>query len=77
MESVEEVLDSGFRTVDSRYFVSGTGIPDFIVGFQIPWAVFHKQKFPEFRIPHAEISRILDSGFPYMEQQLSHYSLSF
>ena len=77
MESVEEVLDSGFRTVDSLYFVSGTGIPDFIVGFQIPWAVFHKQKFPEFRIPHAEISRISESGFPYMEQQLSYYSLSF
>ena len=77
MESVEEVLDSGFRTVDSRYFVSGTGIPDFIVGFQIPWAVFHKQKFPEFRIPRAEISRILDSEFRYMEQQLPHYSLSF
>ena len=77
MESVEKVLDSGFRTVDSGCFVSGTGIPDFIVGFQIPWAVFHKQKFPEFRIPRTEISQILESRFPYMEQQLSHYSLSF
>ena len=77
MESVEKVLDSGFRTVDFGCFVSGTGIPDFIVGFQIAWNVFYKQKFPEFGIPQAEISRILDSGFPYMEQQLSHYSLSF
>ena len=77
MEFVEKVLDSRFHAVDFGCFVSGTGIPDFIVGFQIPWNVFYKQKFPEFGIPHAEISRILDSGFPYMEQQLSHYSLSF
>ena len=77
MESVEEVLDSGFRAVDSGFFVCGVGIPDFIVGFQINWNVFDKQKIPEFRIPHVEISQISESGIPYMGQQLSHYLLSF
>ena len=77
MESLDKVLDSGFRALDSGFFVSGTGIPDFLVGFQIPWNVFYKQKFPEFGIPHAEISRISESGIPYMGQQLSHYLHSF
>ena len=63
-------MDYGFQLLDSKSF-------SVELGFRIPIVCgipdskaqdsgFHKQKFPRFLILHAKISRIPESGFPYM-----------
>ena len=61
------VLDSGFHAVNSGSFVSTTWIPDsnrqWDSGFL---ELYSGYQSPGFRIPLAKISRISESGFPYM-----------
>ena len=51
LDSGFHAMDSGFQSLDSRSFSVELGS-----GFQ----------GPGFRIPHEKISRIPESGFPYM-----------
>ena len=44
------VLDSGFHTVDSGFFIRGTRIPDF-TSKNFQGSEFHQQKFPGFENP--------------------------
>ena len=37
-----------------------------ILDYKTPESGFHEQEFPGYRIPQAKISRIQESGFPYI-----------
>ena len=77
LDSGFQAVDSGFQLLDSRSYTVELGfripivrgIPDSdscIPDSKAQDSGFHKQKFPRFRILHAKISRIPESGFPYM-----------
>ena len=77
LDSGFHAVDSGFQLLDSRSYTVELGfripivrgIPDSdscIPDSKAQDSGFHKQKFPRFRILHAKISRIPESGFPYM-----------
>ena len=52
--------DSGFQVLDSGFFVSRTWIPNF--------SRQHDSPKPGFLIPQAKISRIPESGLPYIKR---------
>ena len=77
LDSGFHAVDSGFQLLVSRSYTVELGfripivrgIPDSdscIPDSKAQDSGFHKQKFPRFRILHAKISRIPESGFPYM-----------
>ena len=84
-------MDSGFQLLDSRSYTVELGfripivrgIPDSdscIPDSKAQDSGFHKQKSPRFRILHAKISRIPESGFPYMGRFVCipvHISLAY
>ena len=64
--------NTGFQSVELRFWIPivseisdfSSGIPD----SKAQDSGFHKQIFPGVRIPQAKISRISESGLPYMER---------
>ena len=59
-------------------FSSGTWIPDsysFIPDSKTQDSGFHEQKFPRLRILEAKISRIPESGFPYMGRTRANFAV--
>ena len=80
LDSGFHAVDSEFQLLDSRSYTVElgfripivSGIPDShscIPDSNSQDSGFHKQKFPRFRILHAKISRIPESGFLYMGRQ--------
>ena len=74
-------MDSGFQQLNSKSFSVElgfripivSGIPDSyscIPDSKTQDSGFHKQEFPRFRIPQATISRIPESGHPYMGRHI-------
>ena len=85
LDSGLHAVDSGFRVVDSRSFSVEVGFRIPIVSWIldsytcIPDSKTHdsrfpKQHFPGFRIPHANISRIPESEFPYKGRDTNNSS---
>ena len=77
LDSGFHAVDFGSQLLDSRSYTVELGFQIPIVGgipdsdscipdSKAQDSGFHKQKFPRFRILHAKISRIPESGFPYM-----------
>ena len=83
LDSGFHAVDSEFHLLDFRSFSVElgfririvSGIPDSytcIPDSKAQDSGFHKQKFPRFRIPNANISRIPGSGFLYMDWKNSY-----
>ena len=69
-------MDSGFSVSGTwipgaNYFLWDSGFFELYVGFQSPGFRIPLVKISRFQIPQAKISRIPESGFPYMEQNVT------
>ena len=82
LDSGFHAVDSGFQLLGSRSYTVElgfripivSGIPDShscIPDSKAQDSGFYKQKFPRFRILRAKISRIPESGFPYMGEVMT------
>ena len=62
------ILGTGPRVIRQWNLASGfqSGFLELYRGFQSPGLRIPQEKFPRFWIPQAKISRILESGIPYM-----------